>query len=138
MCVRRFFPALLIVFMPLSSFAESWIEFHNEKWSNKSGKLKKKLTFSNRYYYDAGSVVRTPAGDMTLWVKEISDNDRYYVKKGVPQSETLFRQVHLWCKLKRYQIIQADVDDGANETMSEEIAAGSYYDKLYKAVCERN
>lgn len=128
--------AVMIILLPLLSYAENWIEFHTEKWNQKSGKVKKKLNFSDRYYYDSETMVRLPSGDITLWVKEISDNDKYYVKKGAPQNETLYRQVHLWCSLKRYQIIQADVEDGANETMSEEIKPGSYYEKLYKVVCE--
>ncbi len=135
----RFFIFIVIVFLPLMVYAENWIEFHQEKWSQKSGKLNKKLTFFNRYYYDAESLVTTPSGNITLWIKEISDNDKYYVKKGTPQSETLFRQVHLWCKMKRYEIIQAEVDyGGANESMSEEIKSGSFYESLHRAVCKLN
>lgn len=133
------FTAIAIVFLPLMAYAENWIEFHQEKWSQKSGKLNKKLTFLNRYYYDAESLVTPPSGDITLWVKEVSDNDKYYVKKGNPQSETLFRQVHLWCKTKRYEVIQADLDDGgANESMSEEIKSGSYCESLHNSVCKPN
>jgi hypothetical protein len=137
--IRSYFAALAIVFLPLSVYAENWIEFHQEKWSQKSGKQNKKLTFFNRYYYDAESLAATASGDITLWTKEVSDNDKYYVKKGTPKSETLFRQVHLWCKMKRYEVIQADSGDGgANESMSEEIKSGSYYESLHKAVCKPN
>lgn len=134
--LRLFLIAAVLVSLPALVNAENWVEFHTEKWSQKSGKLRKKLSFTNRYYYDDSSLVKTASGDLTLWVKEVADNDKYYVKKGNPESETLFRQVHLWCKLKRYEVIQADIDDGgANESMSEEIKSGSYYERLYKAVC---
>lgn len=131
--------AIAIVTLPVLAQAENWVEFHTEKWSRTSGKLSKKLYFSNRYSYDAESLVKGSSGDITLWVKEISANDRYYVKKGSPQSETVFRKIHLWCRLKRYEVIQVDSDeDGANELLSEEIKAGSYYERLYQAVCTTN
>lgn len=129
---------LATVCLPALSRGESWVEFHKEQWSQKSGKLKKKLTYVNRYFYDGDNVVRTGAGDVTLWIKEVSYNDSYYVKKGVPQTEDLFRKVHLWCGTKRYEILQDELDGGgANERISEEIKAKSYYEQLYKVFCEK-
>lgn len=134
-----FFLAVTAVVFSATVYAENWIEFHTEKWSRRSGKTGKQLLFSNRYSYDAESLVKSSSGDFTLWVKEVSDNDRHYVKKGAPQSETVFRKVHVWCTLKRYEVIQEDTDeDGANELLSEEIKAGSYYEKLHKTVCQPN
>ena len=127
---------IMLVALPLTTFAENWVGFHREEWSQKSGKLKRKLNFSSRYYYDVESLVRTAAGDAILWVKEVSDNDKYYVKSGNPQSETTFRKVHLWCKTKKYEIIQADEESVIlNESMSEEIKPDSSYEKLYYAGC---
>jgi len=84
-------------------------------------------------------MVKTSAGDVTLWIKVVSDNDRYYVKKGAPQSEAVYRKIHVWCALKRYEVIQEDSEtDGPNELLSEEIVNGSYYERLYKAVCSFN
>lgn len=136
--LRLFFLTFAMVSLSTLAYGENWIEFHTEKWSKKSGKSGKKLNFSSSYYYDADTVARAPSGDLTLWVKETDSNDKYYVKKGEPQSESLFRQIRFWCRLKRYEVIQADTDDGgANELMSEEIKSGSYYESLYKTVCER-
>jgi len=45
--------------------------------------VKKKLNFKNRYYYDVDSLKMSSSGDVDVWVKEISMNDRYYVGKGV-------------------------------------------------------
>jgi len=119
--------------------AENWIDFHTEKWSRKAELSGTKLRFSNRNIYDAESMVKTPAGDLTLWIKVVSVNDKYYVKKGAPRSESVYRKIHVWCALKRYEVIQADSDaDGPNELLSEEIMNGSYYERLYKTVCNFN
>jgi len=134
--IRVLFLAVVFVTLAQMTYAESWIDFHTEKWSRKSGKSGRKLLFSNHYFYDAESIKRSSSGDVTLWIKVISDNDKYYVKKGAPQSETVYRNVHLWCSLKRYEVIQIDTDtDGANELLSEEIKNGSYYEGLFNAVC---
>ena len=134
---RVFIVTIAIVSLPAFAYAENWINFHTEKWSRTSGKLSRKLNFTNRYFYDAASIVRTVSGDITLWIKEISENDRYYVKKGAPKSEIVFRKVHVWCTLKRYEVLQADTEEeGANDLLSEEIKAGSYYEMLHKAVCK--
>jgi len=136
---RAFLSAIAIVSLSTLVHAESWIDFHTEKWSRKAEMSGKKLLFSNRYFYDAESMVKTSAGDVTLWIKVISANDKYYVKKGVPQSEVVYRKVHVWCALKRYEVIQTDTAaDGPNELLSEEIRSGSYYERLYKAVCNVN
>lgn len=128
--------AVCFISLPIQVQAENWIEFHTEKWSQKTGKQKKKLLYTNRYFYDAESRVTAPSGDISLWVKEISYNDTLYVRKGAPESETVFRKVHLWCNAGRYQILQADTDDGRpNEVISEAVKPGSYYDRLQKAIC---
>src|SRR6185369_53529 len=84
--------AVLVGIFPLKSSAETWVEFHAEKWDFKSQKLKKKLKFKNRSYYDADSLKRSASGDVDVWVKEDSMNDRYYVGKGVPSSEAITRK----------------------------------------------
>jgi hypothetical protein len=137
--VRIFLVTLTVAGLATGARGEEWIDFHTEKWSRASGKLGRKLHFSNRYSYDAASIIRTGSGDLTLWIREISDNDSYYVKKGAPKNETVFRRVHVWCKLKRYEVLQADTfTEGANELLSEEITAGSYYERLHAAVCRLN
>jgi len=137
--LRAYFIALAVVSLSTLVHAENWVDFHTEKWNRKSDLSSKKLIFSNRYYYDAESMVKTSAGDVTLWIKVVSDNDRYYVKKGAPQSEAVYRKIHVWCALKRYEVIQEDSEtDGPNELLSEEIVNGSYYERLYKAVCSFN
>jgi hypothetical protein len=94
------------------------------------------LLYANRYYYDAESRVIAPSGDMTLWIKETSYNDKLYVRRGAPENETVFRRVHLWCAKKKYEILHADTDDDRpNELISEKILPGSYYERLHQAVC---
>jgi len=127
---------VFIVSFPSLALAETWIEFHTEQWSQKSGKQKKKLRYTNRYFYDAASRVTSQSGEVTLWVKEIAYNDTLYVKKSDPESETVYRMVHLWCSAGLYQVLQADTDEGRpNEVLSETIKPGSYYDRLQQAVC---
>jgi len=134
--LRVYFIAIASVSLSTMAHAENWIGFHTEKWSRKAELSSKKLLFSNHYYYDAESMVKTSAGDVTLWIKVVSDNDKYYVKKGAPKSEVVYRKIHVWCALKRYEVIQADTDsDGPNELLSEEITNGSYYERLYKTIC---
>ena len=133
---RVFIVAIAIVSLPAFAHAENWIKFHTESWSRTSGTLNRKLTFVNSYSFDAASMARTAPGDITLWIKEISENDRFYVTKGAPKRETVFRKVHVWCTLKRYEVLQADMgEERANELLSEEIKAGTYYEMLHKAVC---
>lgn len=136
---RSTFLALAVVLLPGFAAAENWVGFYTEKWNRTSGRSGTKLDFSNSYFYDADSIVRSASGDITLWIKEVSENDSYYVKKGAPRKETLFRKVHLWCSSQRYEVIQDDTDgDGANKLLSEEIKAGSYYEKLHGTVCRLN
>ncbi|NVN98203.1 MAG: hypothetical protein HXX17_02690 [Geobacteraceae bacterium] len=109
------------------------MEFHKEKWTQKSGKSGKKLICSNRYFYDSESLVKSKSGNITLCVKEISES---FANKKSAEGETLYRQVYLWCKLKRYEVMQSETDgDDMNESMSEEIKPGTYYEKLHQAVC---
>lgn len=128
---------VLLPYLTVSASAENWIEFYKEQWTQKSTKAKKKLAFSNCYYYDIDSQITRPSGIITLWVKEISATDRIIAKKGDLEKEALVRQVNLWCKLKRYEVIpgEASVVE-VNEKMSDEIRSGTYYEKLHQTVCK--
>lgn len=128
--------ALLLGIFPLKSSAESWVEFHSEKFDFKSQKTKKKLSFRNRFYYDSDSLKRTVAGDVAVWVKEVAVNDRYYVGKGVPSSEDIIKKVHLWCGAGKYEIVTPDAEDGGtNPELGEAVVPGSLYDKLSRTLC---
>jgi hypothetical protein len=128
--------ALMVGIFPLASSAETWVEFHSGTWNYKSQKLKKKLKFRNSSYYDADSLKRSAAGDVDVWVKEVSMNDRYYVGKGVPSSEDTFKKIHLWCGAGKYEILTSDAEEaGANEAVGEEVVPGTMYDKLFRTVC---
>src|SRR6185369_11018575 len=123
--------AALLGLFPLESSAETWVEFHSEKWNYKSQKVKKKLKFRTRSYYDADSLKRSPSGDVDVWVREVSMPDRYYVGKGVPESEEILKQMHFWCGARKYEVMTPDVEGaGMNETLGEEVKAGSLYEKL--------
>jgi len=128
--------AVFVTLFSTSVSAESWVEFHSEKWNYKSQKVKKKLNFRNRFYYDADSLKRSATGDADVWVKEISMTDRYYVGKGVPESEEILKQMHFWCGAKKYEVITPDVgSEGMNEAMGEEVKPGSLYEKLLYSAC---
>jgi len=128
--------AAFITLFSSSVSAESWVEFHSEKWNYKSQKVKKKLNFRNRFYYDADSLKKSIKGDADVWVKEVSMTDRYYVGKGVPESEEILKQMHFWCGTKKYEVISPDVDgEGMNEALGEEVKPGSLYEKLLDSVC---
>jgi len=138
------FVLLLLVFSlphkPTAAHAEKWIEFHAESWSHQSKKLKRKLHFSTHSYFDADSVSRTATGDVTVWIRDISRNDRYYVQQGVPASEVVYKQILLRCRTQKYEVM---LDEGSEsyskESFGEDIKSGSIYDKLYRKVCaERN
>lgn len=119
-----------------AALGEQWHEFHREKWHYKSAKLKKKLQVVNIHYYDADSLRRSDEGDVSLWVKELSKNDRYYVGKGEPAQETIYKNVRIRCPLKKYEILTEDgVEFESLDSMSEAIAPGSVYDKLHAIVC---
>ena len=130
--------AVFVGIFPLENSAETWVEFHSEKWNYKSQKVKKKLNFRNRFYYDADSLKRSAIGDVDVWVKEDSMNDRYYVGKGVPSSEAIIKKMHLWCGAGRYEILTPDEDAGTNVAMGEEVIPGSLNDKLFKTLCNVN
>src|SRR6185369_3216216 len=123
--------AALITLFSTSVSAESWVEFHSEKWNYKSQKVKRKLNFRNRFYYDADSLKRSASGDVDVWVKEDSMNDGYYVGKGVPSSEAIIKKMHLWCGAGKYEIVTLDEDAGTNVAMGEEVIPGSLNDKLF-------
>lgn len=132
-------PLLLAVSLfiaPGSVWPEQWVGFHTETWSHNSVKLKKKLHFSSHSYFDADSISRAANGDVTVWIRDISHNDRYYVGKGVAEKEVVYKQVHLRCNSGRYEVLLGDggVPEG-EETVSEEIKPGSAYEKLFKRVC---
>ncbi len=128
--------AALILSLPLTASAESWVEFHAEKWDYRSEKLRRKLNFKSRSYYDPDSLKRSSKGDAELWVKEVSNIDRYYVGKGNPASEVIFKKMHIWCDAAKYEIMAPDADNsGMSEAMGEEIKPGSLYDKLFQIVC---
>jgi hypothetical protein len=129
---------MLILLFPLTASAETWVEFHSEKWNYKSKKVKKKLNFKNRSYYEADSLKRSSAGDVDVWVKEVSMNDRFYVGKGVSSSEEVIKMMHFWCAAGKYEIIVANEEDaGTNEALGEEVKPGSLYDQLFKIVCSK-
>ncbi len=140
MNVRRFALATFLaisVLLPGSAFCDKWTEFHTEKWDFKSEKLNRNLQFRNSYFYDADSMLRSKNGDVTAWVKELAENDRYYVSKGVPVQETIFRKILIRCSLNRYEILLEDeVEAEKSESMSEDIKAGTYYERLQAALCK--
>jgi hypothetical protein len=128
--------ALLLGIFPLESSAETWVEFYSEKWDFKSQKVKKKLNFRSRSYYDADSLKRSATGDVDVWVKEDSTNDGYYVGKGVPSSEAIIKKMHLWCAAGKYEILTPDDENaGMNVAMGEEVIPGSLNDRLFQVVC---
>lgn len=131
---------LLIVFCllqePPASHAEKWIEFHAESWTHQSKKHKRKLHFSTHSYIDTDSISRTATGDVTVWIRDISRNDRFYVRKGDPASEVVYKQILMRCKAQKYEVM---LDEGAEtdgqESIGEDIKSGSIYDKLYRKLC---
>jgi hypothetical protein len=129
--------ALVAMCAPDGAYCEKWIEFHAEKWDFNSDKINKKLKFRNVYFYDADKLARGKNGYIAVWVKELANIDRYYVGKGVPEQETIYNQIRINCISKKYDIL---IDDGSeseySDSMSEVIAPGSYYDKLFSIVCK--
>jgi hypothetical protein len=122
---------------PDSAHCERWVEFHGEKWNFNSEKLNKRLKFRNIFFYDADHLARGKNGDVTVWIKEVTNNDKFYVGRGAPEQETTYNQIRIRCSAKKYLVL---VDDGSDseytDTMSEDIVPGSYYDKLSSAVCK--
>jgi len=129
--------AFSLLHKPSASHAEKWIEFHAESWSHQSKKLKRKLHFSTHSYFDADSISRTAAGDVTVWIRDVSRNDRFYVKKGVPASEVVYKQILLRCRTEKYEVMldEGAVEIDSQESLGEDIKPGSVYDKLYRKVC---
>lgn len=130
------FLAASLILNTEQSCAEKWIEFHKESWSHDSKKLKRKLHFSNYSYYDAESLSMSANGDVTVLTRDISQNDRFYVGKGIPEKEVVYKQILLRCSSVKYEVILEDVAESEiHESIGEEIRAGSTYDKLFKRVC---
>lgn len=131
------FLATALLLVPCQSFAEKWLEFHRESWSHYSAKLKKKLHFSNYFYYDADSLSRSANGDVTVLIRDVSHNDRFYVGKGIPEKEVVYKQILLKCMSRKYEVILEEGNGSeAPETIGEEIPAGSVYAKLFSRVCK--
>lgn len=121
---------------PCSVHAEKWLEFHTEVWSHSSQKLKKNLHFSTASYYDADRIKRTANGDVTVWIRDISQNDKFYVGKGVPEKEVVYKQIRLRCNTRKYEVIlEEDNAVELQETANEEIRSGSVYEKLFTILC---
>ena len=129
---------VLCVMVPKPGLCARWVEFHTESWSFDSDRLNRKLNFRNLYFYDSATLARTKNGDVTLWLKEVSYLDKYYVKKGEPTEETTFKRIKLRCSSRKYEILTGDGGEGdSSEAMSEEIKPGSIYDRLLPLVCRQ-
>lgn len=136
--MKRFVVGLvpcIALFAAGSVAAETWVDFHSERWSFYSQKLQKKLDFANRYFYDSDSVRRSGNGELRVWVKEVSDNDRFYVGKGNPQKETSFRHLHLWCSKRKFMVLMGEESVEQDESLSEEISPGTQFAMLYDRLC---
>lgn len=128
--------AAILCILPCEVPAGNWVEFHAESWSHSSQKLKKQLRCSSQSFYDATNIKRDANGDVFVWTRDISRNDRFYVGKGVPEKEVVYKQVLLRCKTRKYEVILGnDSEAETQETVSEEIKSGSAYEKLYNKVC---
>lgn len=116
--------------------AEEWVEYHTAKWNYKSSTAGKKLKFRSSYSYDADSVKTTPKGDVKVWVRETTGNDRYYVGKGAAENEVLYKRLYLWCSLKNIEnITDGESEGGEHQEMSDPIMTGSANEKLYLKLC---
>ena len=123
---------------PGRAFCEKWVEFYAEKWNYKSERVNKNLQFRNVYFYDADNLAVGRKGDVTVWVRELAKNDRYYVTKGVPEQETVFKNIRIKCDSKKYEILLGDGSEGEySESTSENIKPGSCYDKLHSIICKQ-
>jgi hypothetical protein len=132
------FVALMCV-RPGDGFAEKWVEFHAESWSHVSQKLRKQIRCSSTSYYDAASIKQDVNGDVSVLTRDVSRNDRYYVGKGTPEKEVVYKQVLLRCRARKYEVLLGDDGDTeTQETVSEEIRSGSVYEKLYLRVCTQS
>lgn len=128
---------LCLFLSPIAASAETWTNFHTDKWSYKSSRVGKKLKFRSSYAYDADSVKVAPSGDVRVWIRETAGNDRLYVGKGASDDEVLYKRLYLWCSLKRYEIVtDEDSEGGELQEMSDAIVSGSVYDSLYQRLCK--
>jgi hypothetical protein len=131
-----FLVAVQICALTDDSFAEKWVEFHSESWNHASHRLNKKLRCSSKSYYDDTSLKRDANGNVSVWTRDVSLNDRFYVGKGIPEKEVVYKQILLRCKTNKYEVILGDGSDiETQETVSEEIRSGSVYEKLYRLIC---
>lgn len=117
--------------------AENWVEFHAESWSYYSDKLHKKLNFKTRHFYDADSVRRSKTGGVKVWLKEVAENDRFYVRKGNPEKETSFTQLKLWCDKKKFVVMTEEGNIKLHESLGDEMIPGTRYDMLYGRLCTK-
>ena len=128
--------AMLLCGLANESFAGKWVEFHSEAWSHASHRLNKKINCSSKSYYDDSSLKRDAKGNVSVWTRDVSRNDRFYIGKGIPETEVVYKQILLRCKANKYEVILGDESDvEAQESVSEEIRSGSVYEKLYRRVC---
>ncbi len=122
--------------LPCGAHGERWVEFHAETWSQFSQKLKKNLQFSSHSYFDDDRIRRSADGEVTVWIRDVTHNDKFYVGKGIPEKEVVYKQVVLRCMSRRYAVILGENGDvEVQETASEEVRAGSAYDKLFNRLC---
>lgn len=134
---RSFIAVILVSLLPVSASAEKWVEFHSESWSSGSEKLGRDLLFCSRHYYDAENVKAVGNRGFLISIREISQNDRFYVDKGIPEKEAVYKQILLDCDARRYEVLlEGDFDAAANEASGDEIKTGSMYDKLSILVCK--
>lgn len=134
---RSFMTILLLSFLPSLALAERWVEFHSESWSSRSEKLGRDLQFGNRHYFDADNLKSGVNREILVPIREISQNDRFYVDKGVPEREAVYKKILLNCDARRYEVLlEGDYEAGTNEASGDEIKTGSLYDKLFVLVCK--
>lgn len=125
-----------VFILPLTASAERWVEFHSESWGSHSEKLGRNLTFSTRHYYDADTLKRGARNDLLVAVREVSRNDKYYVEKGIPENEAVYKRILLDCDSGRYEVLmEGDYEAESNLTDGDKIVQGSMYDKLFTVVC---
>lgn len=128
--------AIILLCSPAYVCGERWVEYHFETWSYQSEKLNRKLTFSNYYYFDIDSLKRNSDGDTNVRLREVSQNDRFYVGKGAPAKEAVYKEVHVRCSVKRYEVLVEGDEAETHESMSEPITPGSMYERLFARVCK--
>jgi hypothetical protein len=129
---------MLLLAVPVSLYAEKWVDVYSETWLYQSSKSRKKLNYRSDYAYDADNLQKSLAGNVTVWLREVADVAGKTKGKKIPERETTFKKVHFWCAAKKYEIISADESEGGLvEAMGEEVRPGTIYEKLYDACCDR-